>query len=425
MKQADSGGRPNTSTIARAAVLLTVLLLGLPLTAGAGPYPLIVQIAPGLNIVSIVAALGGTLIDSIPDAGTYLLNLPAIPSPVQAGLLGIQWLELNQGVTLPGFIQLGVVAVPATVGADWYKYQPAMVLVRSGPALSQSTGRGIVVADLNSRLDVAHPALVGHLTSGYDFVANQPAGAVALNQSSASFMDQSGSFLDQSSASFMDQSSGRFIDQLLPALNPAYSHGTLCAGIIAVVAPDSMIMPLRVFDDRGSSDLFTIAKAIRYAVQQGAEVINMSFGTLGDSQALKSAIKFALDRNVVLVASAGNNNTSAPQFPAGYPGVMAAAATDLADRKAAFSNYGPSVYVDAPGVNIFSSYPGGYYSVVSGTSFSAPIVAAAAALIRSLRRTDPASSIATGAVNIDSRNPSYANQLGYGRVDVLRAVSPD
>jgi subtilisin family serine protease len=70
-------------------------------------------------------------------------------------------------------------------------------------------------------------------------------------------MDNYGlSFLNQSSSSFMDG-------------NPAYSHGTLCAGIIAVIAPDSMIMPLRVFDDKGQADLFTIAKAIRYAVDQG------------------------------------------------------------------------------------------------------------------------------------------------------------
>jgi thermitase len=305
-----------------------------------------------------------------------------------------------------------------------------MLLIRSGNALPYSTGRGVVVADINSKVDVAHPSLIGHLTTGYDFVANQPAGTAALNQSSASFMDQSSaSFMDQSSASFMDSLGVSFLNQssasFMDGSNPAYSHGTLCAGVIAAVAPDSMIMPLRVFDDQGSADSFNIAKAIRYATQQGAQVINMSFGTIQNSQAIKSAVTFALSRNVVLVASAGNNNTSTPQYPAAYSGVITAAATDLLDKKAYFSNYGSYIYVDAPGVNIFSTYPGGYYSVVSGTSFSAPTIAGTAALIRSLRTAGITSDIAAGAINIDSKNPSYATQLGYGRIDVLKAIHPD
>src|SRR6266850_2600153 len=95
--------------------------------------------------------------------------------------------------------------------------------------------------------------------------------------------------MDQVGVTILNQSSSSFMD----APNPGYSHGTLCAGVIAVVAPDSMIMPLRVFDDNGSADVFTIAKAIRYAVQQGAQVVNMSFGTFMNSQAIKSSINYA------------------------------------------------------------------------------------------------------------------------------------
>jgi len=90
-----------------------------------------------------------------------------------------------------------------------------------------------------------------------------------------------------------------------------------------------------------------------------------------------------------------------------------------------FSDYGSDIFVAAPGVHIISAYPGGYYSVVSGTSFSAPAVAATAALVRSLRWTGAANSIAGGAVNINSYNPDYVNQLGYGRINVLRAVKPN
>jgi subtilisin family serine protease len=413
----------------RRTVLLWVLLL-FGLTIQANAAPLIVQIGPLSSITAIVGALGGSLLDSIPGTNIYLLNVPVVPSSTLASLLGIQWMESNNGVTQPGFTPLSRISVPVTVDSDWYKYQPSMLLIRSADALAYSRGRGVVIADINSKVDVAHPALIGHLTSGYDFVVGKPSGSTVLNQSSSSFMDQSSSsFMDQSSSSFMDQFSATLLDQssssFMDGTNPAYSHGTLCAGVLAVVAPESMIMPLRVFDDSGSADLFTISKAIRYAVDHGAQVINMSFGTLDNSQAIKSAITYASNRSVVLVASAGNNGTSAPQYPAAWTGVVTAAATDLWDQKATFSNYGSSVYVDAPGVNIFSTYPGGSYAVVSGTSFSAPIIAGTAALIRAQQSSGVAAKIAAGALNIDSKNPAYAHQLGYGRIDVTAAVNPD
>jgi hypothetical protein len=391
--------------------------------------PVVVQIGPLSSITSIVASLGGTLIDSIPGTNIYLLNLPFVPSSLVTSLLGIQWLEVNQGLTLPAVPLPAHLSVPPNMPPDWYKYQPSMLLIHSRQALAYSTGRGVVVADINSKVDVRHPALMGHLTGGYDFVEAKPTGSAALNQSSSSFMDQSSSsFMDQSSSSFMDQYGIGFLNQSSSSFmdgNPATSHGTLCAGVIAVVAPDSMIMPLRVFDDQGSADLFTIAKSIRYAVDHGAQVVNMSFGTFDNSRAIANSVTYALGKNVVLVASAGNNNTSAPQYPAAYKGVITTAATDLFDKKGSFSNYGSSVWVDAPGVNIFSSYPGGDYSMVSGTSFSAPMIAGTAALMRSMGTTGIASGIANAAVDIDSKNPKYVDQLGYGRIDILRAVNPE
>jgi subtilisin family serine protease len=286
------------------------------------------------------------------------------------------------------------------------------------------------VADLNSQVDFSHPALIGHLTSGYDFVANKPQGRVVLNQSSASYLDQSSaSYLDQSSASYLDQSGASYLDQssasYLDSLNPAYGHGTLSAGIIAAIAPEAMIMPLRVFDENGSADVFMIAKAIRFAVKHGAQVINMSFGTHADSAVLRSAITFALERNVTLTASAGNNNSSVPQYPAGYAGVITTASTDLQDVKAPFSNFGGQVYLAAPGVNIISSFPGNLYGSVSGTSFSAPIAAGTAALLHAMGSTVVTSKLAGGSIDINDNNPDYAGQLGYGRMDILNTVQPD
>jgi subtilisin family serine protease len=406
--------------------LLLALILMFVLTAHAGAAPLIVQISGLNNISSVAASLGATVLDGIPDSNIYLLNVPAPIPPFLAALLGIQWQETNSGVTLPNIGQLGVFQVISGTSPDWYKYQPTWQIMHSQEALAYSRGAGVIIADLNSRVDTTHPALTGHLTNGYDFVSGKPAGYGVLNQSSTGFMDQSSTgFMDQSSTGFMDQSSTGFMDALglpLASGNPAYSHGTLCAGVLAAIAPDSTIMPLRVFDDNGQTDLFTIAKAIRYAVQHGAQVVNMSFGTFTNSNAIRGSINYALSMNVTLTASGGNDNTTAPQYPAAYSGVITTAATDISDQKASFSNYGASIVVDAPGVNVILPYPGGLYSVVSGTSFSAPAVAGTAALVRSLRANAVTSSITGAAVNIDSENPDYARQLGYGRIAVLESI---
>ena len=99
------------------------------------------------------------------------------------------------------------------------------------------------------------------------------------------------------------------------------------------------------------------------------------------------------------------------------------AATDNSDYKASFSNYGSYVTVSAPGVNVISSFPGGYYAAISGTSFAAPIVAAEAALLRGLQK-NPATAIPQSSVNIDGLNPAYTGTLGAGRVDLFQAVRP-
>src|SRR6476661_7619675 len=110
---------------------LLVLIFGLAAQASAASYPLIIQITPLSSITTIVSALGGTVVDSIPGANTYLLNVPVVPSSTIASLLGIQVMELNTGITLPGFVQVGVLAAPPGTPPDWYKAQPSMLLIRS------------------------------------------------------------------------------------------------------------------------------------------------------------------------------------------------------------------------------------------------------------------------------------------------------
>ena len=414
----------------RMLIMLVGILALFPTSAHAATVPVVLKVQPATNLSLITNLLGGTVIDSIPEANTYLLKVPSLPvlnSTLK--LLGVDWIELDRGVSLPVNHRLSLLDVPWNTGSDWYKNQPALQLIRLQDAMPYSTGRGVLIADINSRVDLGHPALTGHMAAGYDFVAKRPADVVGLNddQSTSGFLDD-----DQSTAGFLDddQSTAGFLDgnaiSLLAGTSllngGAGDHGTFCAGILAAVAPDASIMPLRAFDDNGNTDLFTLAKAIRYARRNGAQVLNMSFGTLTDAKVLRDAIEYAKAGNVLLVASAGNNNTSAPQYPAAYPGVVAVAATDELDVKSSFSNYGTYVFVDAPGSHIISAVPGYGYSIANGTSFSAPMAAGMGALIRSLSYSDTSSKIAKGTVSIDTRNPKYTGQLGYGRVDVLKAM---
>ncbi len=398
---------------------------------------------PGIEIAPIATLLNARVIDSDGPNNTYLLSARVLPAITPPGLV---YCEANAKAKTPAQ-RFSIVSKTVRVEtALWYQQQPAMRLVNLPSALSLSKGRGIVIADLNSAVDFGHPALRGHLTGGYDFVKNaksstsdgsmdqssasflDQSSASFLDQSSASFLDQSSaSFLDQSSASFLDQSSASFLDQssasFLDTSNAAHGHGTLVAGILAAVAPEAMIMPLRVFDDNGEGDSMKIAKAIDYAVKNGASVINLSLGLDGPSTTIKNAIAKAVQAGVVVVASAGNKNSRIPQYPAAYDNVISVAATTTQDRKGSFSNYGSSIELSAPGANIISAYPGGYYAVTSGTSFAAPVVSAEAALLLAYSNMVSAG-ITAGVVNIDKFNPEYNNQLGIGRVDLLKALKP-
>jgi subtilisin family serine protease len=420
-------------------LIFTVLFSAFSLEATAATSnPFIIQ-TNGLTggILGIISALGGgALLDQVPGTNIYLVNLLNVPvvTPLLQTILGIVFIEPDKQVSAPARGQMGLLTTPSQTAVDWYKVQPELVRIQSPNAQAYSRGNGIVVADLNSLIDYSHPALAGHLTGGYDFVSARAGYQGTLNQSDSSFLDQSdSSFLDQSDSSFLDQSDSSFLDQnyatfLSPSAittldaNPAYGHGTLCAGVIAAVAPGSMIMPLRVFDDSGQTDVFSVTKAIYFAVRNGAKVINMSFGMSQSYNSIQTALKFAAGNGVVVVASAGNQNTSVPQFPASVSGVIGVAGVASSDAKASFSNFGTTVYVDAPGVNIISAYPGARYAMVSGTSFSAPMVAAEAALIMSVKNVNAKTTIGSAVVNINAQNPTYFGQLGLGRINVLNAV---
>ena len=173
-------------------------------------------------------------------------------------------------------------------------------------------------------------------------------------------------------------------------------HGTAVAGVIAAAggngigivggAPNARIMPVRVLDAEGNGNDLTVARGIRWAVDHGAEVLNLSLGGPDASRVLASAIAYAVRRGRIVVAAAGNDPSARLRgesvYPAALPGVVGVGATDDAGRLASFSSTGPWVDVVAPGVNVRSVGLGGGTVVESGTSLAAPVVAAAVALTR-------------------------------------------
>ncbi|TKC14349.1 S8 family peptidase [Robertmurraya kyonggiensis] len=212
------------------------------------------------------------------------------------------------------------------------------------------------IAVLDTGVDYTHPDLDGKVILGYDFVDNDNAP-----------MDANG-------------------------------HGTHVAGIAAAetnngagisgTAPNTKVLAVRVLDAEGSGTLDDIAAGIRYAADSGAEVINMSLGCDCNTVALENAVNYAWNKGVVVVAAAGNDNTSVTFEPASYTNVIAVGAVNNSDRKASFSNYGTWVDVVAPGVSIASTYPGNQYVYMDGTSMASPYVAGLAALLKGQGRTN-------------------------------------
>ncbi|QSB49420.1 S8 family serine peptidase [Parageobacillus toebii] len=193
--------------------------------------------------------------------------------------------------------------------------------------------------------------------------------------------------------------------QLLPsynAANPASPgikdiHGTHVAGIIGASAdngigahginPNVKILPIDVFNGGWGASDYVIAQGILYAIEKGAKVINMSLGGYFDSPILEDAVKKAIDAGITVVAAAGNESTDMYAIPASYEGVISVGATDSQNRLANFSNYGPSVDIVAPGVDVYSTVydptKGASYAELSGTSMASPVVAGVASLILS------------------------------------------
>ncbi len=252
-------------------------------------------------------------------------------------------------------------------------------------------GRGVTVAVLDTGVDATHEDLAGQVLPGVDLMGRR---------TSTESSDLNG-------------------------------HGTHVAAIIAAadngvggvgVAPQAKILPIRVLDADGAGYASDVAEGILWAVDHGAQVVNLSLGGPIPSQAQEAAVGYARERGVTIVVAAGNSGPAAvPDYPAAFEGVTAVAATTPQNSVASFSSRGTYVDLAAPGTMILSALPGNGYAQQSGTSMAAPFVAGVAALLYALGPDrDVAGVLASTATDIDvpGRDPAS----GAGLVCALCAV---
>jgi serine protease len=301
-----------------------------------------------------------------------------------------------------GLFGVGVNAAPATaapvtledaVRADQYQLKELDV----SAAWPIATGAGVTVAVIDSGVDATHVDLAGQVLPGLDLVDSKGNGDTDL-----------------------------------------VGHGTTVSAIIAGkddgagvvgIAPQAKILPVRVLDQENRyDDALIVAKGVRWAVDHGAQVINLSLGGSGSSAALAAALDYAFAKDVVVVACTGNLS-AAPStgvwYPAREPGVIAVAGMDRdGDKIWSGSITGPETVVTAPATQLVGARPGGYWKV-QGTSFAAPMVAATAALIRSRWPTMSAGEVINRIMKSakDLGAPGRDSTYGYGLVEPVRALT--
>ena len=282
------------------------------------------------------------------------------------------------------------------------------------------TGQGVVVAVVDTGVQFNHPDLNSQI-----YINTGEIGGNGIDDDHNGYVDDTSGWDFYSNDNYADDGNG---------------HGTHVAGIVAAaangfgatgVAPGAKIMPIRVLGSDGSGSTNSVAAGIRYAVDNGADIINLSLG--GPlSSVIQTAIQYAQQRNVLVVSAAGNESASLPTYPArlsaSLSNVISVGAYSSAGAIASFSNdvgTSAAVQVDAPGVSIYSTYLNGQYARLSGTSMAAPQVAGLAALALSANSSLTAAQLRTLIVAGTSQAISGSDSNGgvNAAITVALAVS--
>jgi subtilisin family serine protease len=357
---------------------------------------IVVQLAQGADPAAIALAYGWTLVDVEGDLAVFETPVSREgheedDAGVAEGHDGVVVASPDVIATLPEGSQANAPAVGSDLGRSSVDQQLAMTQIHAAAAHAIATGTGVTVAVLDGGVEAGHEFLKGRVLPGYDFVDHD------------------------ADPSEVPGSQG-------------YGHGTFVSSLILDAAPGATILPVRVLGIDGHGLSSDIAFGIEWAADHGADVMNLSFGTLGGNPTIAAAIRYALARGVTVVASTGNDGSGTViDFPAALPGVVAVTALGTTGLRAPFANAGTATSIAAPGIDIVGAFPGGLYARWSGTSFAAALVSGGAALV--LERT-PAASPARVLAAIERRARPFRptvpkadrRVLGAGVLDLLRLV---
>ncbi|MEH2001709.1 MAG: S8 family peptidase [Nostoc sp.] len=263
--------------------------------------------------------------------------------------------------------------VPDLGGNNW-----GADLVKAPEAWAHGyTGKGVVVAVVDTGVDYNHEDLKNNIWTNSKEIAGN-----GIDDDGNGYVDDNygWNFASNSNNTLDDNGHGTHVSGTIAGENNNYG--------VTGIAYDAKIMPVKALDDSGSGSYSSIAKGIHYAVDNGANVINLSLGGASSNGTLESAIDYASSKGVIVVMAAGNDGGSSPDYPASYASKsgIAVGAVDKNNKLADFSNRSGTneiSYVTAPGVKVYSSVPNNQYATYSGTSMAAPHVAGVVALMLS------------------------------------------
>src|SRR5215207_8702231 len=324
-------------------------------------------------------------------ANSELAKLGVFIMDVSEGNFDEKLVELRN-VSGVGYVEpdYPVQAVDTIPNDPSFPSQYGLISIRAPQGWDLSTGStAVTIAILDSGVDLGHLELAGKIVQGYDFVNND---------------------------NFPQDD---------------YGHGTHVAGIaaawgnnglgVAGVSWGARILPLKVLNSTGGGSFSSVAAALIWATDHGAQVANMSLGGTTYSQVMQDAVSYAATNDVLMVGASGNAGTNFVLYPARFPEVMAVAATDMSNQHASFSNYGAEIDVAAPGASILSLWPGGY-STQSGTSMAAPHVSGLAAVLFGYGNTAASvrNQIETSALDISP--PGWDIYTGAGLIQMDAAI---
>ncbi len=285
-------------------------------------------------------------------------------------------------------------------------------------AWTQSSGNGVLVAVLDSGIQLDHPDLSKSLWRNTGETA--------------------GNGVDDDGNGYVDDVFGASIKQLNGNVEDDNGHGTHVAGIVAAqagngtggsgIAPGARIMSVKVLDANRSGDSSQLAKGIRYAVDQGAKILNISINGDGTSPDLDDALRYAGQKGATVVASAGNNSRDldiTPSFPASStePAVLTVTASEQTGGLLGIANRGlRTVDLAAPGGNILSTARGSGYELRQGTSMAAPFVSGSLALLAAARPDLSQETLRAALVQSAPQPTLLAGLLGSGALNVATAL---